>query len=176
MLLSKIASSLIRRAERRVGVTFDYVHAIARTDLGLLMRYNKLFGFIDPNTKVPAAAYHAARLRGAIAADCGTCVEAEINLARNAGVDSQTVDRLLAGRYAELPADIAAVATLADAVAGRREDDPDAREIVRQAYGEAGLIEIAFAMNGAALLPGIKRAMGFATACNLEILRKQAQH
>lgn len=175
MFLSKIASYFIGRAERRVGVRFDYVHKIAQTDLGLLRRYSKLFGFLDPNTKVPALAYHAARLRGAIAADCGTCVEAEINLARNAGVDSGSVDQLLAGDYVGLSEEIAAVATLADAVAGRREDAPEARETIRRAYGDAGLVEVAFAMNGAALLPGIKRAMGFATACNLEVMRRQAK-
>ncbi|OAS25297.1 hypothetical protein [Methylobacterium platani] len=175
MLLTRIATFLIGRAERRVGVGFDYVRRIAQIDLGLLGRYNKIFGFLDPNTKVPAPAYHVARLRGAVAADCGTCVEAEINLALRAGVDVAFVDRIVSGDYRDLPVGIAAVATLADAVAGRRDDAPEARERVRQAYGEAGLIEIAFAMNGAALLPGIKRAMGFVTACDLDILRKQVR-
>ncbi|WP_275296365.1 hypothetical protein [Sulfitobacter mediterraneus] len=37
--------------------------------------------------------------------------------------------------------------------------------------GEAGLIELSYAMNGAALLPGIKRAMGYATTCNLSMMK-----
>ncbi len=175
MLLTRIAICLIGRAERRVGVGFDYVRRIAQIDLGLLRRYNKIFGFLDPNTKVPARAYHAARLRGAIAADRGTCVAAEINLALGAGIDGAIVDRIVSGNYQDLPEDIAAVATLADAVAGRRDDAPEVRDAVRRAYGDTGLVEVAFAMNGAAMLPGIKRAMGFAVACDLEILRKQAR-
>lgn len=173
MMFLKISEYFIRRAERRMGVQFDYVHQIAKTDFGLLRRYNKLFGFLDPNTKVPAQVYHAARLRGALSADCGTCVEAEINLARNAGVRGDIIDLCLSARYSDLPKDVAAAAMLADAVTSRREDDPEAREVIRAAFGEAGLIEIAFAMNGAALLPGIKRSMGFATACDLNLLRKQ---
>jgi hypothetical protein len=55
---------------------------------------------------------------------------------------------------------------------GQRQDDAEARAKVLDAYGEAGLIEISFAMNGAALLPGIKRAMGYATICDLQTLRK----
>lgn len=172
-MLLKIATYLIRRAERRIGVPFDYIHKIARTDLGLLFRYNRLFGFLDPNGKTPPLAYHTARLRGALAADCGTCVEAEINLAKSKGIQGQVIDRILSSDYETLPTDIVAVARLSDAVAGRREDDPEAREIIRQNYGEAGLIELGFAMNGAALLPGIKRAMGYATACNVDILRKR---
>ena len=174
-MLKHIAHFLIRRAERRVGVQFDYVHQIAQTDIGLLSRYNKIFGFLDPNRKVPAPAYHTARLRGAIAADCGTCVEAEINLAGNANVDPYLIDHVMSGDYTALPSEIGAVASLADAVAGRRVDDPEARDIIRKAFGEAGMIEISLAVNGAALLPGVKRAMGYATACDIQTMRKLAK-
>lgn len=173
-MLKQLAYFLIRRAERRVGVRFDYIHRIAATDIGLLSRFNRIFGFLDPNRKVPALAYHTARLRGAVAADCGTCVEAEINLARNAKVDPVSVDRIFSGDYTALPTEIAAVAALADAVAGQRVDDPEARNIVRETFGEAGLIEISLALNGAALLPGVKRAMGYATACDIQTMRKLA--
>ncbi|APG46565.1 hypothetical protein [Phaeobacter porticola] len=169
-MLKKIAHFFIRRAERRIGVSLDYSHAIADTDLGLLARYNRVFGFLDPNRHVPAAAYHAARLTGALTADCGTCVEAEINLATAAGLSPDLVKSILRGDALE--PDLAAVVRLAGAVVGTRSDDPEARELVRAAYGEAGLIELSYAMNGAALLPGIKRAMGYATACDLQLMRR----
>ena len=175
-MLKRIAHSMIRKAEHRLGVSLDYVHKIAETDFGLLTRYNKIFGYLDPNRHVPALAYHTARLRGALAADCGTCVEVEINLAKQAGVDPAHLAKILSADYASLPLEIAAVATLTDAVTGRREDDPTSREVVRDAFGEAGLIELSYAMNGAALIPGIKRAMGYATACDLKTLRKLADH
>lgn len=173
-MLRAIARRLIERAEKRIGVSLDYVHAIARTDIGLLSRYNRVFGMIDPNTKVSALAYHAARIRGAVAADCGSCVEAEINLAHNAGITADVIGAILSGDYDSLAPEIAATARLADAVVGRREDDPEARDIVQAAFGEAGLIELSFAMNGAALLPGIKRAMGYATVCDMSVLRRVA--
>ncbi|MEO0937856.1 MAG: hypothetical protein AAFY38_06855 [Pseudomonadota bacterium] len=166
---------MIGRAEERLGVALDYVREIAATDLGLLLRYNKIFGFLDPVRKVPPAAYHTARLRGAVAADCGTCVTAEINLAGLAGLPEALVDQVLSGHYDALPEDLAAVARLADSVVGRREDDAESRDAVRTHFGAAGLIELSFAMNGAALLPGIKRAMGYATACDLDGARRAAK-
>lgn len=175
MFLRKLTSLLIGRAEKRIGVSLDYTRQIARTDFGLLMRYNKIFGFLDPNRKVPLRAYHTARLRGAIAADCGTCVAAEINLAKAAGMKSEFLDQVISGIYHQLPEDIAAIAKLADSVIGRRDDDAASRDTIRNCYGDAGLIELSFAMNGAALLPGIKRAMGFAVACDLDIARKVAK-
>lgn len=167
--LTRIAHALIRKAEARVGVTFDYVHHIADTNFGLLNRYNRLFGFLDPRKHLPAEAYHAARLRGALAADCGTCVEAEINLALAAGLTQGQVRDLLKGS-ADGP--IAAVIALTDAVVRDRTDAPEARAEIEATYGPTGLIELSYAMNGAALLPGIKRAMGYATACDLTLMRK----
>jgi len=176
VILAKLTSRLIGQAEKRIGVTLDYTRQIAWTDFGLLMRYNRIFGFLDPNKHATAQAYHVARVRGAIAADCGTCVAAEINLAKTAGLSSEILDQVISGTYGSLPDDIAAVAKLADSVVGARADDPESRETIRRCFGEAGLIEISFAMNGAALLPGIKRAMGYAVGCDLEIARRIVRH
>ena len=168
-MIRRIAHYLIRKVERRVGVTLDYVHAIAETNIGLLSRYNRIFGIVDPRKHLPTDAYHAARLRGALAADCGTCVEAEINLALAAGLSQDWMHRVLTDQE---KGDLNAVIVLTDAVVRDRIDAPDAREQVRSAYGDAGLIELSLAMNGAAFLPGVKRAMGYATACNLEVMQQ----
>lgn len=173
-MLKWIAARIVAKAETRLGVELDYAHKIAQTDIRLMMRYGKIFGFLDPNKNVPPEAYHTARLRGAISADCGTCVEAEINLAKAAGVPQEIITAVLQSSYTSLPDALSAVAQLADAVTRDRMDAPEAREKIIAAYGEAGLIEIGFAMNGAALLPGLKRAMGYATLCNMETLRKLA--
>lgn len=61
--------------------------------------------------------------------------------------------------------------TLSSAVTNFQ-DDPKAREKIIKYCGEKGLVELSYAMNGAALLPGIKRAMGYATSCNLDILKR----
>ncbi|MEP1444446.1 MAG: hypothetical protein ABJK39_15675 [Hyphomicrobiales bacterium] len=171
-MLKWIAGKIVVAGEKRIGVALEYAHKIAQTDFGLMLRYGKIFGFLDPNKNVPAPAYHVARLRGAIAADCGTCVEAEINLAKNAKVPSEVIAAVLQSDYSALPDELSAVARLADAVTAKREDDPEAREKISKAYGDTGLIEISFAMNGAALLPGIKRSMGYATVCDIQTIKK----
>ena len=171
-MLKWVAGKIVTSAEKRIGVSLEYAHKIAQTDFGLMLRYGKIFGFLDPNKKVPAVAYHVARLRGAIAADCGTCVEAEINLAKAAKVTDEIITGVLQSDYSTLPDALQAVARLADAVTAKREDDPEARAEVIKAYGTAGLIEISFAMNGAALLPGIKRSMGYATVCDIQTIKK----
>lgn len=101
-------------------------------------------------------------------------MEAEINLAKAAGLSSEVIGAALRSDLAALSEDLAAVARLADAVVRDRTDAPEDRARVLSAYGEAGLIELSYAMTGAALLPGVKRAMGYATVCSLDTLRKLA--
>ena len=56
MVLSRLISPLIGHAETRLGVSLDYTRKIVETDIWLLIRYNKIFGFLDPNRNVPPAA------------------------------------------------------------------------------------------------------------------------
>jgi hypothetical protein len=167
-----IAANLISRGEKRTGVKLDYARKILATNTRLFLRYGKIFAFLDPNAFVPTDAYHAARICGAMNADCGTCVEAEVNLAQRAGVSDEVIRGVLNRDAASLGDKLAAVVELSLHIT-RFEDNPVARENVVLHYGETGLIELAYAMNGAALLPGIKRAMGYATSCDLRTLQKR---
>ncbi len=166
---------LIERAERRLGRDLDYVREIARVSPRLLMRYNRIFSFLDPVRHVPKPAYHVARIRGALASDCGTCAEIEVNLARSAGVAPHIISACVQGDAAALGSELAAVMHLSDAVTRDRTDDSDARAVIVSAYGEVGLIELSFTMNGAAMVPGIKRAMGYSTACDADLMARLAK-
>ena len=174
-MFGPITDRLIARAERRLGVPLDYVRRIAATDFRLLTRYNRIFGFLDPVRHLPPEAYNLARIRAARAADCGTCIEAEVNLARAAGIPAEVIASYLSDTGPAPGSPLADVAALTDAVVRDRIDAPEARDRLRAAYGEAGLIELAYAMNGAAMLPGIKRAMGFATACDATLMQRLTQ-
>jgi alkylhydroperoxidase family enzyme len=166
-MLQYIANKVLSRAERELGVKLDYAREISRANFGLFLRYGKIFGFLDPIKHVPPHVYHAARLAAAVSADCGTCVEAEKNIAASKGLDELQIEKIVNRNLTELDDSVSAAVRLAFAV-NDRIDDPDARAEILKMYGKTGLIELAFAMNGASLLPGIKRAMGHATECSLE--------
>ena len=156
-MLSTISNRIISANERRLGVDLDYVRHIAKTNFGLLLRYGKIFGWLDPRRHAKAEAIAVARLRAALALDCGTCVRAEVNLARAAGMDGKTIAAILKGDMGSLSDDLVQVAALTDSVIADRTDNADARNAVRAAFGDAALIEICYAMSGAAMLPTLKR-------------------
>ncbi len=97
-------------------------------------------------------------------------------MARAAGMDLQTLDHILFRATDRLDDDLAAIVTLAHQVTAERIDHPDARAHLRNRFGDAGLIELAYAMNGAALLPGVIRTLGYATTCDIELMRKVSGH
>ncbi|MGB0660952.1 MAG: hypothetical protein ACPGNV_12340 [Mangrovicoccus sp.] len=150
-----------RPAETALDLDLDYVRHIAQTDEPLLQRYGRISDFLDPNTQVPPLAYHAARITAAFATDCSICLSAEINLARKAGIPQEQITQILNFDDEALPFEISAVIYLARAVIAENSDNPEARDYIRQIYGEAGLIELSYAMGGAAMLPTIRRVMGF---------------
>jgi len=170
-MLKRVMNYILSKNEKRLGVKLDYARKILLVDNRLFLRYGKVFGFLDPRKHLSAEAYHASRICGALSADCGSCVEAEINLAKNSGLSDEFLNHVLAKNIDQLPDNIIAVVELSCAVTNFQ-DAPVAREQVIKYYGEEGLIEMSFAMNGAALLPGIKRAMGYATSCDLNLLKK----
>lgn len=166
-MISFVADRIISANERRLGVELDYVRHIAKTNFGLLTRYGKIFAWLDPRRHAKAEAIAVARLRAALALDCGTCVRAEINLARAAGMNKLTIANVLKGDFSALGTELSQVAALTDSVIADRADNPEARDAVRATYGEAALIEICYAMSGAAMLPTLKRGLGYATQCDL---------
>jgi hypothetical protein len=91
-------------------------------------------------------------------------------------MDAQTLEHILSHSTDLLDDDLAAILTLAHCVTAERIDHADARAYLRGHFGDAGLIELAYAMNGAALLPGIKRTLGYAANCDLDLMRKAAGH
>jgi len=170
-MFKRVMNHILSKNEKRIGVKFEYARKIISVDNQLFLRYGKIFGFLDPRKNLPIDAYHSSRICGALSADCGSCVEAEINLAKNSGLSGEFINHILAKDFDSLSKEIVAVVKLSSAVTSFQ-DDPEAREKVIKYYGKKGLVELSFAMNGAVLLPGIKRAMGYATSCNLDILKQ----
>jgi hypothetical protein len=53
----------------------------------------------------------------------------------------------------------------ADAVLNHRADVDSVRDAVRASWGDQGVIDLAFSMQGARLYPMMKEALGFAREC-----------
>ena len=151
--------------ERRLGASLDYLRHIASASLPAFLKFG-LFTPLASHRKVLAAEpYHVARLVAVQAEDCGTCVQAEVNLARANHVPRPVIQAVLDGTPELLSEELADVFRFSHAVANRTVEEGEWRDRLRGRYGEAGLVELALAIASSRVFPTTKRALGYAVSC-----------
>lgn len=114
---------------------------------------------------LPDTAHVAAKIVGVMAGDCGPCVQLVVNMARSEGVDPEILEAVVAGNDDALPPEVALVTRFARALVTRSGDLPHFRDRVREAYGTAGLVAVAYGIIQASMYPTLKYALGHGHSC-----------
>lgn len=146
------------------GVEMDFAYRLRDIAPGRLIRFSFIKVVEGPRAKTPADVYHAAGLAAAMVEDCGPCVQIHVNLGLKDGVAPEILAALVQGRFESAPADALLGFQYGDAVA-RGEACVGLRDQIVARWGEAALIEMAFAVATARFYPALKRGMGYAHAC-----------
>lgn len=165
-MLQSFIQRQISKSERELGASLDYARYVSKFSISAalrLARFSKLFAA----SKGPTVPVQVASLVGAMAEDCGSCVQIGVNVGRKAGVPRDVLEAVVARAPERLPADLADVYRFAEAVTQNSPEQEAYRERVRQHYGDRGLIEIAMAVALHRVFPTLKRGLGFATSCSL---------
>ena len=154
--------------ERRWHYPMDYARTLLRTSRTAFWRFTRVMPLAAWRDGVPAAAWHAAKLVAVRAEDCGPCTQLVIDMARADGVPDALLRAVLQDDHAGVQAQDADTALAAHFAHCWTEASPglaDARDAVRQRFGERGLASLALAMTGARMFPMIKSALGHGQAC-----------
>ena len=162
LVLRRLAS-----AEKELGASMDYLRYMARVSLRAFFKFAKIMPLAGYRRTLPAGPYHVARIVATRDADCGTCVQIEVNLAKRSSVPAAILRKVLGRRPDELPEDLADAYRFAEAVVKATWDEDPLRERIRQRHGEEGLIELAMAIAACRVFPVTKRALGYAKSCAL---------
>ena len=165
-MLRSLVLHRIDAFERKAGVSLDYLRFIARTSVPLLRRLAKVVPFATRYRHTPTAAHYVAALHATVDQDCGSCAQLVVNDALAAGIDAGFLETVLHFDGSRFEESLKDVSEFARAVL-RGGDVADARERVRKRYGDKGLVELTYAIAGAQVFPTVKRALGYATPCNV---------
>lgn len=164
-MLKWILTRLVDSTRTQLGVdNMDYAYRLRDVAPGRLIRFSFIKTVEGPRRATPPAVYHAAGLAAAMVEDCGPCVQIHVNLALKDGVAPEVMAALVQGQLDRAPPDAVLGFRLGDAVARGNACD-DLRDAVTQAWGETGVIELAFTIATARFYPAVKRGMGYAHAC-----------
>jgi alkylhydroperoxidase family enzyme len=165
-MIRKLIARRLEAEERRAGVPLDYIRFILRTSFASFIKYALFIPMSRHRRKLPADAFHVARLVATRSEDCGTCVQIVVNLARQDGLPPALIQAVLAGGTEAMPDDLADVYRFTLAVLQASYDEGELRERLRTRYGEEALIELAFAIATVRVFPITKRALGYAVSCS----------
>jgi alkylhydroperoxidase family enzyme len=146
-------------------MSLDYLRHILHTSLPAFLKFSLFLPLARHRHTLPPEPYHIARLVATQEADCGTCVQAEVHLARQAGVAPAVLEAVIQHRVEELEPEIAHIYRFTRAVVAATGEEEDLRPVLQAHYGDAGMVELALGIAAARVYPTTKRALGYATSC-----------
>ncbi len=159
----------LAREEKRLGGSLDYVRHILKVSRRAFFALARCLHLAEYRREAPPEVLAVAGMVGAMRQDCGTCVQIAINQSKQQQTDGDVLQAVLDRAPDRLPADLATVYGFATAVVAG--DDVKAHELrdkVQTRYGEAALIEIAYALAMGQFFPTIKRTLGYAESCAIK--------
>jgi uncharacterized membrane protein/alkylhydroperoxidase family enzyme len=158
----------IRSQERRLGMPLDYLRSVGKEAPSFALKLSLLSPLGNHRRSLPPEVFHVARLQATLAEDCGACAQMAANLAKQDGVSPQVLRAVAQGDVYRFPLALAQVCQFVDAVLMDRPEQTDLRNLMRDRYGEEGLIELSAAIALASFFPRFKRGLGVAQSCALQ--------
>ena len=152
-------------AERKIGVSVEYLRHIARVSPRSFFKFAKYFGLVRYRRALPLEALCVAQLAAVRCEDCGSCVQGHANLARQEGVSAEILRAAIEARPDDLPKPLADVYRFSEAVCLRTAGEDELRERIVAHFGDKGLVELAMGIAAARVFPTTKRALGYAVSC-----------
>ena len=164
-MLRSIIRARLKKDEKRLGGSLEYVRHILRVSLPAFFKFIRIIPLAKYRRSLPAEPYHIARIVATRDEDCVTCVQIEVNLARQAGVAPELLQAALDRKPERLPDELADVYRFVEGVVSASGQEDELRQKIRQHFGEAGLVELSLAIASCRFFPITKRALGYAVRC-----------
>ncbi len=129
-------------------------------------KFNNFLPLARHHEKLSSNDYWVAKLAAMQVADCGECLQLNVRMAIEAGINKDLIQIALRGGDA-LPADLRDVYHYAKSVAANVPVNEDLRDRIAARFDKGALLEFGIAIATATVFPGIKRALGTAKTCSL---------
>lgn len=168
------AKAMIDRFGRKYDYDVSYMRAMLDASPEAFFKFIAVTKLSLHAEAAPKDAVFAAKLVGTLIEDCGPCTQLVADMAREAGVADDVIAAILSRDESAMSADAAIGYLFADAVARRSDDEDAARERVRTAWGEKGVIDLTFALQISRLYPMTKAGLGYAKTCSRVMIGERA--
>jgi alkylhydroperoxidase family enzyme len=163
-MLKRMLHKIIDATMRPYDYDTTYMHEILDTSTPALLKFMLAQGVNLHRDNISKEALATARLVAIQHEDCGPCAQLVVNMALKDGVDATLIRNVIARAWHALPPIIVTTIRFTDAIMAHAPCD-DEREALRSAFGDGGLVSLAFSISQTRTYPTIKRVLGHARAC-----------
>lgn len=108
----------------------------------------------------------AAKIASMLTEDCGACVQLNIKMALEAGIDSKLVKTIVKSP-SHLPDELKNIYDFAKAVASNTHEHSELQQQIEEYYTPEQVTELALSIASTKIYPTIKRALGDFQSCSL---------
>lgn len=165
-MLKWIARRRLDAFENAFDYDASYMRAMLDTSWKGFLRFNAIVKLAAHREDVPVDAWHAAKLVGTIAEDCGPCTQLGVRMAEAAGVPSSVLRGVLTNDENLMGSEVALAVRFARAAIAHDPVADELRERIVALWGERGLLSLALAMSATRVFPAVKYALGHGKACS----------
>ncbi|MEN8144768.1 MAG: hypothetical protein ABFS14_07435 [Gemmatimonadota bacterium] len=169
-----ILNRFVDRQERFLGVELPYMRQVVTSAPSAMLPIGLFIPASSYGRHVPSDVLNIIRLSATKAQDCGECMQIAVNHSLKAGMSPELLRAAIHGRVDDLSGPLADAFLFGQGVASGL-DVTTEREVLRDHFGERGVIEASLAASTSLLFPALKRGMGFALACDIETLAHSLQ-
>ena len=152
--------------ETKYKYDVSYVNEFADFSLGLFRNYAAFTKFNKYRRKTPLDVYHVARLATFKNEDCGKCLQLNIRMALEEGVEQKTVKQVVSN-----PENLSSQHKLVhDFTLALLNDNSDLNALsdeVEKIFGREVLVEISVCVATCRVYPTMKKGMGYSKECAL---------
>ncbi len=149
----------------RYDYDVSYMRHMLKVSPAAFSKFAKLTELSQHCEAAPKDALFAAKIVGAVAEDCGPCVQLVVNMAREAGMARNQIIAVLERDRTAMSEETVLGFQFADSVVRRSSSDDEVREAVQTQWGEAAVIDLTLAVQIGRVFPMVKAGLGFARTC-----------
>ncbi len=170
-LITAFLERRLDRQEQQLGESLDWMRHILRRSLAAYRKVVRFMPMAEHRAGAPKDVWHVARIAAIRHEDCGPCLQIIVNEAVRDGVAPAIVRAALNNDAAALGPRLDLARRFAMAVAAHADEAEELRQQLVAEIGEDALVDLALTIAGVRVYPTIKRALGYATSCNLVEIR-----
>ncbi len=165
--MEKLFLIILNSAEKKLGESVDWARDLLSSSKSAVFKYFLTTPLANHRKYATAEQIAAAKIRTVLHESCGSCVQIEINLAKQNGVLAESIKHIAEKNYDSLSEDVSLVARFADAVLLRNKDEQMLRKNIVEICGKHTLSEVSLAIATAQFHPTVIRAMGYGSVCKI---------